>query len=155
MTRRLFFFAYCTSSGCTYVPGLYHNFFFLQNSGNLAPSTSSSNDLHVIGSQDGISLCLLIVEVVHSQLCLNIKLSLYYYYLAELISTPCNVWSQELHRFTLQTKHWMFFFLFCFLNLKLLSARHPTHSPTQNGNTGNDDSPMHVSMHASVHPTSD
>ncbi len=73
MTGRLFFFAYRTSSGCTYVRGLYHNFFFLRNSGNLAPSTSSSNNLRVIGSQDGISLCLLVVEVVRSQLCLNIK----------------------------------------------------------------------------------
>jgi hypothetical protein len=119
MTGRLFFSAYCTSSGCTYVRGLYHNFFFLRNSGNLAPSTSSSDDLRVIGSQDGISICLLIVEVVRSQLCLNIKLSLYYYYLDEIISTPWNVWSQELHRFTLQTKYRMIFFSFCFLNLKL------------------------------------
>ncbi len=128
------FFAYRTSSGCTYVRGLYHNFFFLQNSGNLAPSTSSSNDLHVIGSQDGISLCSLIVEVVRSQLCLYIKLSLYYYYLDKLISTPWNVWSQELHRFMLQTKHWMIFFLFCFLKLKhtlRMSSNSFTHTKWQ------------------------
>ncbi len=48
-------------------------------------------------------------------------------------------------------------FSFCFVSWiwSLLSTHHPTHSPTQNGNTGNDDCPMHVSMHASVRPTSD
>ena len=59
---------------------------------------------HINGAHHGISVCSLVVLVYKHRSSLVLKDALLYAS-DEAISTPWNVWSHLLHRFTLRTKH--------------------------------------------------